>query len=199
MSSPAPQYLTRRRRHVPGRITRPPSARPRPASARPSQTRAWEDHKAAERQAKTGQREAVAKDADAPEPSVLDDIPTVLPALSRAWKLQKRAARVGFDWPDAEAATAKFSEEAAELSHEIAVRGDRSRLEDEIGDLLFTCVNVARKLDLDPETALRRATAKFERRFRRIEALLREHDGRRPQDASLEELEALWRRAKVDP
>ena len=89
----------------------------------------------------------------------------------------------------------KFEEEIAELKHELSSGANTERLEDEIGDLLFTCVNMARKLDLDPERALRRGSAKFERRFRRIEALLAA-EGRECEDAALDELEALWERAK---
>lgn len=156
-----------------------------------AQSAAWEEHKAAERRA------GAAADKDAEHgPGALDGIPHALPALVRAIKLQRRAARVGFDWPDAEAALDKFSEEVAELTAEMAAGGDAARLEDELGDLLFTCVNVARKLGLDAETALRRAAGKFERRFRGIEAMLAADGARRPEDASLAELEALWQRAK---
>ncbi len=157
-----------------------------------AQTRAWEEQKAAERLA--------AKDAVADmEPhSALDGVPLALPATTRAAKLQKRAARVGFDWPDATSALAKFAEEADELALEMADGADRDRLEDELGDLLFTCVNVARKLDLDPEAALRRANAKFERRFRRIEALAAAAGDTPLAAMTLDELEALWQRAKAD-
>jgi MazG family protein len=148
-----------------------------------AQTLAWEEHKASERKAE----------------GALDGVTLALPALMRALKLQKRAARVGFDWPDASAALDKFGEEIGELTEEINAGGDADRLRDEMGDLLFTCVNVSRKLDVDPEEALRHANAKFERRFRRIEALLAGNDdGRRPQHASLDELEALWSRAKME-
>jgi uncharacterized protein YabN with tetrapyrrole methylase and pyrophosphatase domain len=116
--------------------------------------------------------------------------------LTRAWKLQKRASLVGFDWPDARSAFAKLTEETAEVAAEMDAGADHERLEDELGDLLFTCVNMARKLDVNPETALRRANAKFERRFREIEALLARDSERRPEDAGLDELEALWLRAK---
>ncbi|MBK8907667.1 MAG: nucleoside triphosphate pyrophosphohydrolase [Rhodospirillales bacterium] len=150
-----------------------------------AQTERWEQHKAAERGAAN------------PEPAgALDGVPRTLPALTRALKLQKRAARVGFDWPDAVSALAKFDEESGELADEIAAGAPADRLEDEIGDLLFSCVNVARKLTLDPEAALRRATRKFERRFERIEAMLAADGGRRPEDADLDELERLWTAAK---
>lgn len=163
------------------------------------QTAAWEIHKAAERQ----RSEAA---------SALDGVAVALPALTRAAKLQKRAALVGFDWSDVQGALDKLAEETDELTAALAASAgehdinehqdgkrepvDRGAVEDEIGDLLFSCVNVARKLGFDPEQALRRSSDKFERRFRRMEAELAE-DGRRPGDADLEELEALWQRAKT--
>ena len=146
------------------------------------QTLAWETHKAAER------------GADA---SALDGIATTLPALTRARKLQRRAARMGFDWADATAALAKVSEESDELRSEIEGGAEAHRIEDEIGDLLFTCVNVARKLSLDPESALRKANDKFERRFRRIEALLAA-SGSKMEDVSMDKMESLWRQAKAE-
>ncbi len=153
---------------------------------------AWERHKAAER----AQRHAEAATETAAAPSVLDGVPKALPALSHADKLQKRAAEIGFDWPDAASALAKFEEEAGELAAEIGDGADPARLEDEMGDLLFTCVNVARKLRLDPEAALRRASSKFERRFRALEA--RAHaDGAELKGAPLAELDALWEDAKA--
>jgi len=145
-----------------------------------AQNEAWEAHKAAERAAAGG--------AD----SVLDGIALALPALLRAAKVSRRAARIGFDWPDARGVIAKVNEEIAEIEDEIATGGGRDRLEDEIGDLLFAAANLARKLDIEPETALRRATAKFERRFRRVEALAAERGIGRDLDA----LEALWRQVK---
>jgi ATP diphosphatase len=148
---------------------------------------AWEDVKAAERAEK-------ARGAPA---SVLDDVPLALPALLRAEKLQKRAARVGFDWAEAAPILAKIEEEIAELRHEMESGGGKARLADEMGDLLFVAVNLARHLRLDPETALRGTNAKFERRFRRIEALCRE-SGRDPDAMSLDELDAFWGRAKAE-
>jgi len=156
-----------------------------------AQTMAWEQHKAVERQAITTNLGAPVAPA-----SALDGITDALPALTRAWKLQRRAALVGFDWPDARSAFAKLAEETDELAAEMDAGAGHERLEDELGDLLFTCVNVARKLDVTPETALRRANAKFERRFREIESLLARDSGRQPADASLDELEALWLRVK---
>ena len=153
-----------------------------------AQSRAWEAVKAAERASKAGGAEG--------HHGVLDDVPMALPALVRAAKLQRRAARVGFDWPDAAQVLGKLDEEIAELRAELTGRADRERVTDEIGDLLFAAVNLARHLDVDGETALRRANAKFERRFRAIEDALRAR-GRRPEDASLDEMEALWQRAKT--
>ena len=151
-----------------------------------TQTRAWEEQKAQERAAKTGGTAA---------PSALDGVTIGLPGLTRAVKLQKRAARVGFDWDEAAKVLDKFEEEIGELRAELAKRGSSDRIEDELGDLLFNGANLARKLGVDPESALRRCNAKFERRFRRIEAWLAEQ-GRTPEAATLDEMEALWVRAK---
>ena len=156
-----------------------------------AQTRAWELQKALERQAGSSGTSRLPV-------SALDGVLGALPALTRAMKLQKRAALVGFDWPDARSALMKLTEETGELAAEMEVDADHERLQDELGDLLFTCVNVARKLRVTPETALRHANAKFERRFRKIEALLTADSGRRPEDASLDELETLWQLAKTD-
>ena len=134
---------------------------------------------------------------DSDDDSALADVTSGLPALLRAQKLQKRAARVGFDWPDPEPVFAKISEEIDEI-HEVTASGsDKLRLEDEIGDLLFACVNLARKFDLDAESALRRGNLKFERRFRRIESLLKDQ-GRSADQATLEEMERLWGQAKSE-
>ncbi len=158
-----------------------------------AQTRAWEEQKALERRAKTASGQD--RTGSAPE-LALDGVLATLPVLTRALKLQKRAALVGFDWPDARSAFTKLTEETGELAAEMDAGADHERLEDELGDLLFACVNVARKLDIAPETALRRANAKFERRFRAVEETLAETSGRRPADATLDEMEELWRRAK---
>ncbi len=147
-----------------------------------AQVRAWEEHKARER-------------AAAGRESVLDGLPLALPALVRALKLQQRAARVGFDWPDAREVLDKIEEEIRELRAELA-RGERDRLEDEIGDLLFSVANLARKLDLDPESALRRANAKFERRFRTLERRARDR-GLDLHALDLPALERLWQEAKA--
>lgn len=149
-----------------------------------AQTVAWEAQKATERAAAAGGRA-----------SVLDDVARALPALTRAEKLQKRAARVGFDWPELLQVIAKIEEELGELRHEIAANGSPERLLDEVGDLLFACANLARKLAVDPETALRSTNAKFERRFRRIEGWLTE-DGKSPEQSTLDEMDGLWNRAK---
>jgi MazG family protein len=117
-----------------------------------------------------------------------------LPALLRAQKLQKRAARVGFDWPDAQGVFDKFREEMAELEAEVQ-SGDARALEHEMGDVLLTCVNLARKLGLDAEAALRHANTRFETRFAHIEKSLWDQ-GREVQGTPLEELEILWQAAK---
>ena len=149
-----------------------------------TQNVAWEEHKRAERARRGGDAAGV-----------LDDVTRGLPAMLRALKLQKRAARVGFDWPEAVAVLPKLREETDELAREMQVDGGRARLEHELGDLLFTCVNLARKLDIEPEQALRAANLRFERRFRRIEALLLEA-GEDIEQATPERLEALWEAAK---
>ena len=146
------------------------------------QTEGWEAIKAGERAAK-------GKDT-----GVLGDVPVGLPALLRAVKLTKRAARVGFDWPDATAVIEKLQEEVAELEVEIAA-GEKDKAREELGDLLFVCANLARKLGADPEDALRSANAKFARRFGFIEGR-RAAQGRTPSDATLDEMEAIWVEAK---
>jgi nucleoside triphosphate diphosphatase len=153
------------------------------------QTSKWEDHKAAERAAKAAAAGAI--------PSALDGVTPGLPALTRAVKLQKRAARVGFDWTDAADILDKVTEEVGELRHEMATGGGQARMQDELGDLLFALVNLARRLDIDPESALRGTNAKFERRFRRIESLLDER-GVKPENSTLDEMEALWVQAKTE-
>ncbi|MBB2895381.1 nucleoside triphosphate pyrophosphohydrolase [Pseudomonas sp. AS2.8] len=148
--------------------------------------RRWEEIKAEER----------AEKAAAPEQlSLLDDVPAALPALSRAAKLQKRAANVGFDWADATPVVAKIQEELDEVREAMA-NGQAAQVAEEVGDLLFVMVNLARHLQVDAEDALRQANAKFERRFRYIEEGLKAQ-GRAPQEASLEEMDALWDAAKV--
>lgn len=126
--------------------------------------------------------------------SALDDVPAALPALTRADKLQRRAAKVGFDWPETDEVVDKIVEEARELS-EAADSKDPDAIEDEFGDLLFALVNLARRLKVHPEKALRRTNAKFDRRFRFIERSLAAQ-GRRPEGATLEEMDGLWDAAK---
>jgi MazG family protein len=149
-----------------------------------AQSAAWEEHKA-------GERAARAKASGCGE-SVLDGVALALPALLRAAKIQRRAARIGFDWPEPRPVVAKLIEEIGELEAELEAGADSTRIEDEIGDLLFAAANLARKLEIDPEAALRRATAKFERRFRRIEALAAERGVGRDLDA----VDALWEEVK---
>lgn len=129
------------------------------------------------------------------EHSALDDVPLALPALARAEKLQRRASREGFDWRDWEGVMEKLAEETAELC-EAARAGDAAAREEELGDLLFTCVNLARHLDVDAETALRRASAKFEQRFRTVERLALER-GVELAAADAPSLDRLWRDAKA--
>ena len=147
-----------------------------------AQTVAWEALKAAERATKRAGR---------PEPaSALDDVPVNLPALTRAEKIQKRAGRVGFDWKAPGPALEKVAEELAEVRGALA-SGTQADIAEELGDLLFAVTNVARLSTVDPEAALRRATSKFERRFRAVEAALAAQ-GKRPQDATLAEMDAIW-------
>jgi len=142
----------------------------------------WENIKAAER---------AKKQTDANQiPSVLDDVPRALPALTRANKLAKRAARVGFDWPDAQGALDKVREEVDEVACEIKAQ-DKSKIEEEIGDLLFAMTSLARKLNVDPEVALSNANQKFIRRFQHIEKRCAQ-DGVTLPEAGLEKLEEYW-------
>jgi ATP diphosphatase len=156
-----------------------------------AQTRAWEAQKANERRAKAA--------AEGRSLGALDGVATGLPALTRALKLQKRAARVGFDWPATDAVTqieAKLDEELAEIKTEIAA-GDRAAIESECGDLLFVCVNLLRHLGVDPESALRATNAKFERRFRAVEESMAASGVHDLAAAGLERLEAAWVEAKA--
>ncbi|MGH6866696.1 MAG: nucleoside triphosphate pyrophosphohydrolase [Methyloceanibacter sp.] len=134
--------------------------------------------------------------------SLLGDVPVGLPALTRAVKLQKRAAEVGFDWPSIEPVLAKAEEEIGELKEAISgarderINDGEKRVAEEFGDLLFVMTNVARHLGIDPEAALRDANMKFMRRFGSIESALAK-DGRKPEDATLEEMDRLWDEAKA--
>lgn len=149
--------------------------------------RAWESHKAEERAAR----------GETAEASQMDGVAQALPALVRAEKLQRRAARVGFDWPDAGGALDKVREELDELAAELD-QADRGRVEDELGDLLFALVNLVRLLGFDAEQALRRGNAKFERRFRALESRLRAAGHPDPSALSLAELDAAWDAVKMD-
>ncbi|QKE62549.1 nucleoside triphosphate pyrophosphohydrolase [Aquipseudomonas campi] len=145
----------------------------------------WEELKAEERAEKAAVPEQL---------SLLDDVPSALPALSRAVKLQKRAAQVGFDWPEALPVVDKVREELDEVLEAMS-ENDPQAIAEEIGDLLFVVTNLARHLKVDPETALRSANGKFERRFRFIEQTLRAA-GQPIENCSLEQLDALWGEAK---
>ncbi|MCG6970337.1 MAG: nucleoside triphosphate pyrophosphohydrolase [Gammaproteobacteria bacterium] len=149
------------------------------------QTLAWEEHKALERQ----QSEKYT--------SVLDGIAKTLPGVTRAAKLQKRAAKVGFDWHTIEPIFDKLTEETDELKAELAANAQWERLEDEIGDMLFTVVNIARHADIDPELAIRRANAKFEARFKNMEDAI-ERAGQSFKELSTDDLESYWQLAKQD-
>jgi len=128
--------------------------------------------------------------------SALDGVASALPALMRAEKIQKKAARTGFDWPDPKGALEKLREEIDELiaAHE---SGNLEHVQDELGDLLFSAVNVSRKLKCDAELALAAATDKFTRRFQKVEAVLAEQ-GKTPAESSLEEMDAIWNRVKSE-
>ena len=157
--------------------------------------------KSPERQTADWERIKAAERAGRPETaSALDGVAAGLPALTRAVKLQNRAARVGFDWPDAGHVTAKIAEEAAELAEAVA-SGDADHAREEYGDLMFVMANLARHLDIDPESALREANLKFTRRFQAVEAALA-RDGRTPSDSTLQEMDVLWdavKRAEREP
>ena len=153
----------------------------------------WEATKRAE---KAERRTARGLSPDEDEAaSALAGVPVALPALTRAEKLSRKAASVGFDWPEPAQVIAKIREELAEVEHELE-GGSRAALEGEVGDLLFAVANLARHLDVDAEKALRGTNAKFERRFRSIESALAA-EGRTPAEASLDEMEALWGEAKA--
>nr|WP_104205074.1 nucleoside triphosphate pyrophosphohydrolase [Halomonas saliphila] len=145
----------------------------------------WESLKAEERAERIEGARAV---------SVLDDVPRTLPALSRAAKLSKRAARVGFDWPDARGVIAKIREELDEVEQALE-EGDRAHASEEVGDLLFAVTNLARTLKADPEQCLRATNAKFERRFRYVETALAKR-GMTPGDVDLDTMERHWQEAK---
>lgn len=151
-----------------------------------SQTARWEQLKAEERQQEHG------------ESSVLDGVLGSLPALTRSAKIQRRAARVGFDWPDSTGVLDKVEEEFAELRAEIEAAPQQSQqIEEEMGDLLFSMVNLCRHLDLDAEGVLRRGTVKFERRFRAMERQLQSEGRPLEKGLTIAEMETAWQQAKV--
>jgi MazG family protein len=183
--------MLRRHPHVFG------SQAQRAAGARPG---FWERIKAQEREEKTATSPWAGGE---PACSILEDVPLGLPALTRALKLQHKAARVGFDWPSLAPVFDKLKEELAELEQAAGAatrdreRVERSKVEEELGDLLFVVANVARHLGIDPEGALRGANQKFVRRFGRIEALLAA-EGRTPAQSTLAEMDRLWDQAKAE-
>jgi len=166
--------LIRRHPHVFGEVE---------AGTSEASERRWEAIKAEERAAKAARQGNT-------EPSLLDDVPQSLPALARAEKLTKRAAKVGFDWPDFAAVRAKVEEELDEVTVAVT-EGDGAAIQEELGDLLFAVANLARKAGVNPEAALRDANAKFTRRFHYVEHRCRE-DGLDPRAAGLERLDAYW-------
>ncbi len=194
--------MIRRHPHVFG------SQEERAAGAQPD---FWARIKAQERAAKAAERTRLASPgtqapATAHGSKLLADVPVGLPALTRAIKLQDKAARVGFDWPDIAPVFAKMKEEIAELE-EVALEADPrsaraqgsadvAAIEEELGDMLFVMANIARHLKLDPETALRKANEKFTRRFAYIERRLSEM-GKTPEESSLEEMDALWNEVRA--
>jgi MazG family protein len=146
--------------------------------------RNWEAIKAAERQAR-------GKDDD----SMLDSVHAGLPAVMESFQMSTKVSRVGFDWTDADAALVKLDEEALELREAIQAKADQRAVAEEVGDLLFVAVNVARLAGVDPESALKASNRKFRRRFRHVERGLLAR-GRKPADSDLEEMEGLWEEAK---
>ena len=151
----------------------------------------WDEIKQAEKAERHARRGGTGEQAQ----GALAGVAIALPALTRALKLQEKAGKVGFDWNDPRAVLAKIREEADEIAAEIDA-GDAARSADEVGDLLFAVVNLARHLGTDPEAALRKTNAKFERRFRAIEEALAAR-GRRPAESTLAEMDALWNEAKA--
>jgi ATP diphosphatase len=153
------------------------------------QAQAWEKHKHKERQLKLKKQEG------SRNLSALDGVPIALPALTRAVKLQRRAARVGFDWSSLPPILAKIEEELEEVNREIEQQAAQQLIEDEVGDLFFAVTNLARHLEIDPETAVRRSSVKFERRFKAIEKLADEKN-QQLQEMSLDEMEILYQEVK---
>lgn len=157
----------------------------------------WEKVKSVERREKAENESGGAADSDSAKvlPGTLDGVPVHLPALLRAQRIQEKAARVGFDWTDIEPVLDKVAEETRELKAAIATR-DKARMEDEMGDLLFTLVNVSRFLKINAEESLRSTCAKFQKRFSQIEQSARA-EGKVVQDLTLEEMDAHWNQAKL--
>ncbi|MCF6214660.1 MAG: nucleoside triphosphate pyrophosphohydrolase [Emcibacter sp.] len=147
------------------------------------QTKAWENQKADERKSKNNMA------------SILDGVTSSLPALSRAVKLQNRAARVGFDWPDTAQVLDKLNEEMAELSAEMIKSSDQAKVFEEFGDMMFVYANLARHMNIDPESALRSANYKFERRFKQVEQRA-EKQNKALESMTLEEMDQLWNDVK---
>jgi MazG family protein len=153
------------------------------------QLNSWEDIKSEERANKLNM--------DPNSLSALDGVSVAYPALLRAEKLQKRAARVGFDWKETEPVLNKLDEEICELKEALSNDFDKDQLEEELGDILFSCVNIARHLKLDAETALHKANRKFTKRFQFIEKSLKEELNIKPENADFSDLENRWVRAKT--
>ena len=152
------------------------------------QLASWENIKAKEREIKSDNQS---------EPlSALSGVSVAYPALLRAEKLQKRAARVGFDWKETEQVLNKLDEEVSELKEVLNKNCEKFRLEEELGDILFTCVNLARHINIEPETALHKANRKFIQRFQHVETLLKKEMNIKPENADFSELEERWKRAK---
>lgn len=154
----------------------------------------WEKIKAEERAERQAARHARGAEPEEQDKGYLDSVPVALPALTRALKLQEKAARVGFDWTEAEPILDKIEEEIGELRGALA-GGDVASIRDEFGDMLFALVNLGRHLKLDPESALAGTNQKFRSRFHHVQRAL-EKSGRTLEDASLQEMEALWQEAK---
>lgn len=180
------EKMVRRHPHVFG------TAQERAAGAAPG---FWERIKAEERTEKAIERTRLGIE-DGPRQSLLQEVPSNLPPLTQAVKLQKKAAQVGFDWPCLKPVMAKMREELGELDQAIS-EGNEVAVRDEFGDLLFVMANVARHLKVEPEAALSQTNQKFRRRFARVEQLLREA-GRTADEATLEEMDALWDQAKAE-
>ncbi|MCA0318922.1 MAG: nucleoside triphosphate pyrophosphohydrolase [Proteobacteria bacterium] len=179
------EKLIRRHPHVFGDAGRLPTA---------AVNALWAEIKAGEKRAKAAERARLGLPAEPPA-GVLGGVPVALPGLTRALKLQEKAGAVGFDWNDVGSVLDKIVEEAREIAEARAADKGREALADEVGDLLFAAVNLARHLDVDPEAALRGTNAKFERRFRSIETALAAR-GSSPAEATLAEMDALWNEAK---